>query len=208
MQQGDPQLVAAPVFVMGSIALAFQLIRYPAFGHPVGYALTLGTPLAIIMACTGLFLLVSTIWAAGVGQSFVACFAGTFGGFWLSYGILVLGLQHNWFLIPAASTGRTVAVFAITFAAFFTFLTLASLRLPIIYPLIFGLVVAALCFVACAFLFTPIAYGLLKTAGVIVFVFAALGMSLSWTVMNLSLGGPVFPPLGPALIKPKAAESA
>ena len=93
MNQGDPQLVAAPVFTIGSIALAFQLVRYvvPA---------ALGSPLAIILGCTGLFLLVSTIWAAGVGQSFVAAFAGTFGGFWLSYGILVLALEHDWFKIP------------------------------------------------------------------------------------------------------------
>ena len=41
-------------------------------------------------------------------------------------------------------------------------------------------------------------------AGYVVFVFAALGMSLSWTVMNLSLGGPAFPPLGKPLYTPKA----
>src|SRR5262249_32469537 len=201
MQQGDPQLVAAPVFVIGSIALAFQLVRYPG-----GYLLTLGTPLAIILMCTGVFLLVSTIWAAGVGQSFVACFAGTFGGFWLSYGILVLGLQHTWFLIPAPAVGRTVAIFAIAFASFFFFLTLASLRLPAIYPAIFGLVTLALCLVAAAYLMTPISLNTLKVAGIIVFIFAGLGMSLSWTVMNLSLGGPVFPPLRPTIITATAAE--
>jgi len=199
MQQGDPQLVAAPVFTIGSIALAFQLTQYVS---PVA----LGTPLAIILGTTGLFLLVSTIWAAGVGQSFVACFAGTFGGFWISYGILVLALQHDWFKIPVGDIGRTVAIFAIAFAAFFFFLTLASLRLPIIYTLIFGLVVVALCFVAAAYLKTPIDLDLLKVAGYITFVFAGLGMWLSWTVMNLSLGGPVFPPLGPAVIRPPAAS--
>jgi uncharacterized protein len=200
MQQGDPQLVAAPVFTIGSIALAFQLTQYVS---PVA----LGTPLAIILGTTGLFLLVSTIWAAGVGQSFVACFAGTFGGFWISYGILVLALQHDWFKIPVGDVGRTVAIFAIAFAAFFFFLTLASLRLPIIYTAIFGLVVVALCFVAAAYLKTPIDLDLLKVAGYIVFVFAGLGMWLSWTVMNLSLGGPVFPPLGPPVIRPAPAAS-
>jgi uncharacterized protein len=201
MNQGDPQLVAAPVFVIGSIALALQLTQYvsPA---------ALGTPLAILLGCTGLFLLVSTIWAAGVGQSFVACFAGTFGGFWISYSILVLALEHDWFKIPLADVQRTVAIFAISFAAFFFFLTLASLRLPIIYPLIFGLVVLALCFVAASYLKTPVDTDLLKVAGYIVFVFAGLGMSLSWTVMNLSLGGPAFPPLGPAVIRPKPAAPA
>jgi hypothetical protein len=28
---------------------------------------------------------------------------------------------------------------------------------------------------------------------------------LSWTVMNLSLGGPAFPPLGPAVIRPASS---
>jgi uncharacterized protein len=200
LNQGDPQLVAAPVFTIGSIALAFQLTQYVS---PVA----LGTPLAIILGTTGLFLLVSTIWAAGVGQSFVACFAGTFGGFWISYGILVLALQHDWFKIPVGDVGRTVAIFAIAFAAFFFFLTLASLRLPIIYTAIFGLVVVALCFVAAAYLKTPIDLDLLKVAGYIVFVFAGLGMWLSWTVMNLSLGGPVFPPLGPPVIRPAPAAT-
>ena len=200
MNQGDPQLVAAPVFTIGSIALALQLTQYvsPA---------ALGTPLAIILGTTGLFLLVSTIWAAGVGQSFVACFAGTFGGFWISYGILVLALEHDWFKIPAGDVARTVAVFAISFAAFFFFLTLASIRLPIIYTLIFGLVTVALCLVATAYLQTPIDLDILKAAGYVTFVFAGLGMWLSWTVMNLSLGGPVFPPLGPAIVKPKPAAS-
>jgi uncharacterized protein len=201
--QGDPQLVAAPVFTIGSIALGFQLV-----GYAGPYLLSLGSPIAIVLAATGVFLLVATIWAAAVGQSFVAAFAGTFGGFWLSYGILVLGLQHNWFLIRPADVQRTVAIFAIAFAAFFLFLTLASLRLPLIYPAIFGLVVAALCLVATAYLYTPIDRDILKAAGYVVFVFAGLGMSLSWTVMNLSLGGPAFPPLGPAFIRPKPAPPA
>ena len=65
MERGDPQLVAAPVFTIGSIALAFQLVDY------VGQA-AVGAPLAIILGCTGIFLLASTLWAAYAGQSFVA----------------------------------------------------------------------------------------------------------------------------------------
>lgn len=198
MSQGDPQLVAAPVFTIGSIALACQLVQIVSPG-------ALGAPLAIILMCTGVFLLVSTIWAAAVGQSFVACFAGTFGGFWLAYGVLVLGLLHNWFLIPPKDVANTVAIFAISFAAFFFFLTLASIRLPVIYTAIFALVVVALVLVAVAYLQTPLSLNLLKAAGYVTFVFAALGMLLSWTVMNLSLGGPAFPPLGPPLLKPPAA---
>ncbi len=198
MDRGDPQLVAAPVFTIGSIALAFQLVE---FVSPAA----LGAPLAIVLMCTGLFLLLATAWAASAGQSFVACFAGTFGGFWLAYGVLVLALLHNWFVIPPGDVGRTVAVFAMSFAAFFLFLTLASIRLPIIYTLIFGLVVLALIFVAWAYLKTPVNSTLLHIAGWITFVFAGLGLWLSWTVMNLSLGGPAFPPLGRPLLRPPAS---
>jgi hypothetical protein len=61
--------------------------------------------------------------------------------------------------------------------------------------------------VAAAYLMTPVDEDLLKAAEYVVFVFAGFGMWLSWTVMNLSLGGPAFPPLGPTLIKPKAVPT-
>jgi succinate-acetate transporter protein len=177
-----------------------------------GYAgtpLTAGTPLAVILGCTGVFLVLSTIWAAAAGQSFVAAFAGTFGAFWIAYALLVLAIIHDWFafsaLTDARDLQRTVASFAIAFAAFFFVMTLVSLLLPIIYTLIIGLVTVALCLVAAAYLMTPIDENILKTAGYVVFVFAGLGMWLSWTRMNLSLGGPAFPPLGPAILKPKSS---
>jgi succinate-acetate transporter protein len=195
---GDPQTVAAPVFVIGSIALGMQLVQ-------VVSPAALGSPIAILLGATGLFLLVSTCWAASAGQSFVACFAGTFGGFWIGYSILVLGLLHGWFKIPPGDIADTVVMFTCAFAIFFVFLTLASIRLPIIYTLIFGLVVVALCLVAAAYSMTPVDLDVLKAAGYVVFVFAGLGMWLSWTVMNLSLGGPAFPPLGPPIIKPPSS---
>jgi succinate-acetate transporter protein len=195
--QGDPQLVAIPVFVTGSIALGFQLVEYVSGG-------ALGAPLPIVLMATGL-LLISTVWAAAAGQSFVAAVTGLFGGFWLSYGTLVLGLQHDWFQIPAADVQRTVALFAISWAAIFFFLTIASLRLPMIYTGIIGLVVVALCLVAAAYLQTPVDTDLLRVAGYVVFGFAALGASVFLTVASVSLGGTAFPPLGRPLVRPPAA---
>jgi uncharacterized protein len=112
---------------------------------------------------------------------------------------------HGWFVIPATDVANTVVMFTCAFAIFFVFLTLASLRLPIIYTLILALVVLALCLVAAAYSMTPVDLNVLKAAGDVVFIFAAFGMSLSWTVMNLSLGGPAFPPLGPPVIKPPSS---
>jgi succinate-acetate transporter protein len=196
MAQGDPQVVGVPVFVIGSICLALQLVDW------VPQA-SLGSPLAIILACTGLYLLVSTVWAAALGQSFVAAVFGTFGAFWAAYGFFVLGVLHNWYAIPPEGIQRSVGAFAIAFSAFFFIITIAGLRLPVIYPLIFALVTLALCLVAAAYLMTPPSTDILKVAGFVVFVFAGLGLSLAWTVLNLSLGGPAFPPLGPVLQKPK-----
>ncbi len=203
MDRGDPQILAAPVFTIGSIMLALQLTGY------AGTPLTAGTPLAVILGCTGVFLVLSTIWAAAAGQSFVAAFAGTFGAFWIAYALLVLAIIHDWFafstLQDVRDLQRTVASFAIAFAAFFFIMTLASLRLPVVYTLIIGLVTVALCLVATAYLMTPIDEDILKAAGYVTFVFAGLGMWLSWTRMNLSLGGPAFPPLGPVMMKPKSS---
>lgn len=192
--RGDPQLVAIPVFVTGSMALGFQLVEFVS-------GAALGAPLAVCLMATGLLLLLSTVWAAAVGQSFVAAVTGLFGGFWLSYGTLVLALIHGWFGIPEGDVARTVALFAISWAAIFSLLTIASLRLPAIYPAIIGLVVVALCLVAAAYMSTPVDADLLQAAGYVVFAFAGLGASVFLTVASVSLGGRPFPPLGPPVIR-------
>ena len=45
--------------------------------------------------------MIAAVWAAALGQTLVACIFGLFAGFWLSYAVLVLGLNHDWFAIPA-----------------------------------------------------------------------------------------------------------
>jgi hypothetical protein len=92
---GNPAALGIPVFVAGSVALALALTGYV----PAG---AVGAPLAIIAGATGLGLTIATVWAAAVGQSAVASVFGIFGGFWLSYALLVFGLLHNWFAITPA----------------------------------------------------------------------------------------------------------
>ena len=60
----------------------------------------------------------------------VASIFGIFAGFWLSYATLVLGLLHNWFVLPATDVTHTVAPFQITWLVIIVLLTLATLRLP------------------------------------------------------------------------------
>src|SRR5438270_11066042 len=97
---GDPAILGLPIFVVGSIALGLSLVGYvPAAAG--------GVVVPVIFAATGLGLVISTVWAAALGQTMVACIFGLFAGFWLSFSILVLGLFHNWLLVPAASVNKS-----------------------------------------------------------------------------------------------------
>jgi succinate-acetate transporter protein len=80
---GDPTMIGVPSFVVGSIALGLTLVGYVP-------ATAAGAPIAIILAATGIGLLVAMIWAAALGQSAVAGVFGVFSGFWLSYAVLVI----------------------------------------------------------------------------------------------------------------------
>lgn len=92
---GDPSMLGLGSFIAGSVALGLGLVGVV----PAG---VLGAPLAIILAATALGLLMATIWCAALGQSAVAAVFGIFGTFWLSYAVIVLGLDHNWFASPPA----------------------------------------------------------------------------------------------------------
>lgn len=181
---GDPSVLGLPVFVVGSLALAFQLVGLVS---PAG----LGAPIAIIMAATGLGLVIAAVWAAALGQSIVAAIFGIFAGFWLSYSALVLGLNHNWFVIPAEDVQDTVALFQITWAILIGALTIACLRLPLAFTVVNALIVVALILLA---------YGNLaespnvtKAAGYVTFAFAGVGIYLFLNAASLATGGKGYP---------------
>ena len=85
---GDPAVLGLPSFVAGSVALGLALVGYVS-------AAAGGATLPIILMATGLGLIVSAVWAAALGQTLVACIFGLFAGFWWSYAVLVLGLNHK-----------------------------------------------------------------------------------------------------------------
>src|ERR1700719_2125999 len=170
---GDPSILGLGSFIVGSVALGLSLVGVV----PAG---VLGAPLAIILAATALGLLVSAVWCAALGQSAVAAVFGIFGTFWLSYAVLVLGLDHNWFAIatqatPAASLAAvldTVKLFLIAWLVAIVMLTLATLRLPSAFTALFTLVALALLLLLLAYAGASAAgvpsSGLIKTAGYVV----------------------------------------
>ena len=187
---GDPSMLGLASFIAGSIALGLGLVGVV----PVG---VLGAPLAIILSATALGLLMATIWCAALGQSAVAAVFGIFGTFWLSYGALVLGLDHNWFAITPNAVLATVKLFLVTWLVVIIMLTVATLRLPSAFTAVFALVDLALLLLLIAFAnASPLGVpstGLLKTAGYVVLVFAALGIYLFASAASAGTGGKPLP---------------
>ncbi|WUJ71915.1 acetate uptake transporter family protein [Kribbella soli] len=188
---GDPALIGLPSFIVGSVALGLVLVGYVP-------AAAVGASLPIIVAATGLGLAIAAIWAAAVGQSAVAGVFGIFAGFWWSYGMLVLGLTHNWFGIVAADVLHTQGLYLISWIVVIGMLTLATLRLPAAYTVLFALIEIALVLVLIGTL--QQSAGVLKVAGVVVFVFAAVGVYLFFSSGSQATGGKALP-LGQPLVR-------
>ena len=154
-------------------------------------AAAVGASLPIILAATAAGLFIATIWAAAVGQSAVACVFGVFGGFWLSYAVLVLGLTHNWFGIAATDVVSTQELFLTAWLIAIVLLTLATLRLPLAFTAILGLVDIALLLVLLGT--ANSSTGLLKAGGVVALVFAAVGAYVFVGTAALATGGGALP---------------
>jgi succinate-acetate transporter protein len=183
---GDPSILGLGSFIVGSVALGLALVGVV----PAG---VLGAPLAIILAATALGLLMATVWCAALGQSAVAAVFGIFGTFWLSYAVLVLGLDHNWFAITVTAVLATVKLFLVSWLVAIVMLTLATLRLPSAFTAVFVLVDLALLLLLLGYanaspLGVPSA-GLIKTAGYVILVFSAIGVYLFAGAASAGTGG-------------------
>jgi uncharacterized protein len=194
---GDPSILGLGSFIAGSVALGLGLVGVVPSG-------VLGAPLAIILAATAVGLLMATVWCAILGQSAVAAVFGIFGTFWLSYAVLVLGLDHNWFAITVSAVLATVRLFLLTWLIIMVMLTVSTLRLPSAFTAVFTLVDLALLLLLLAFEQTSAAgvpsSGLLKAGGYAVLAFAALGVYLFYSASQAGTGGKPLP-LGTPLMR-------
>ena len=181
---GDPMAVGLPSFIVGSVALGLVLVGMVP-------ATAVGASLPIILAATAAGLFIATVWSAVVGQSAVACVFGIFAGFWLSYAVLVLGLVHGWFGITLLAVKSTQELFLTAWLIIIVMLTLATLRLPVAYTALFGLIDVALLLVLIGT--ANASSGTLKVAGYVVLLFAALGVYLFFSTVSVATGGKALP---------------
>jgi uncharacterized protein len=116
----------------------------------------------------------------------------------------VLGLDHNWFAITATAILATVKLFLIAWLVAIVMLTLATLRLPLSFSVLFVLVDLALLLLLLGYESASAAgvpsSGLIKTAGYVVLVFAALGVYLFFDAASAGTGGTARFPLGKPLL--------
>ena len=188
---GDPLSLGLPAFIVGSVALGMVLIG---FVSPLGT----GASLPIILAATALGLIISTLWAAAVGQSAVALVLGVYAGFWLSYAFLILGLTHGWFGIGLADLKSSQELFLTAWVVIFSMLALATLRLAAAFTAVIALVdVAVILVLVGVIIVSP---NLLKAGGATAFLFAAVGIYIFFGTASIATGGKPLP-LGRPVLK-------
>ena len=187
----DPGIIGLPAFIVGSIALALVDIQFA----PLTAG---GAAVPIIMTATALGSLIATVWAARVGQVAVAGINGVFTGFWLSYAALFLGLSHGWFGIAPADMARTQEVFLLAWIVVVGLVTLGSLRLPVLWTALLGLVETAfvLSFIGTVQASTTFT----QIAGWVVLAFSAVGGYAFLSSMNTATGGRPLP-MGPPIMR-------
>ena len=188
----DPLMLGLPAFVVGWTGVGLALVG-------VVPAAAIGGIVPVLLLGTAVFQLISAVWAFLLGQSLVAEIFGLFSGIAFSLSILLLGLLHNWFAIPAADVSGVEALFTIAWAIVFVFLTWIMLELPAVYGALMVFVLAALSLLSAAFLTANT--NLLIAGGAAVLAFTALGAYAWLNVASEAGGRPAWPPLGPPLRK-------
>jgi succinate-acetate transporter protein len=188
----DPLMLGLPAFIVGWTCVGLALVG-------VIPAAAIGGIVPILLLGTGVFQLISAVWAFLLGQSLVAAIFGLFSGIAFAFSMFLLGLFHNWFAIPAADVSGVEALFTISWGIVFVFLAWIMFKLPAVYGVIIILVLAALGLLSAAYL-TGNA-NLVTAGGAAVLAFSALGAYAWLNVASEASGGPAWPPLGPPLRK-------
>jgi succinate-acetate transporter protein len=183
-------MVAIPTVIAGAVGLFLTTSGFVTASAALA-------ALPVILAATCLGLLIGTIWAAALGQNIVATLYAVFLGFYLSYGVMQLGLAHDWFHIAPSDAGQVVQVYLICWIFVIVMLTLATLPLPWTFTLLLALVDGALALLLVSVM-TGSTLARLGAAGG-VGAFTLVAVYLYFHVMSVAFGGRGLP-LGRPLV--------
>ncbi len=147
--------------------------------------------LPIILATSALGPLLAALWAMRLGQSAMAGIFGIFAGFWTSYALLLLGLAHGWYGIAEEDVQTTVSAFLLTWVLAVAVLTGVTLRLPLVFTVLFVLIDLALVLVLLGN--ERASSTLSELGGYVVLAFAGVGVYLFASAASVATGGNAFP---------------
>jgi uncharacterized protein len=186
---GDPTVLGLPCFIAGSTSFGLAQAG-------VVPAAAAGAALPVILGFSAVGIFLTTIWAAALGRNVVATVFGIFAGFWLSYGLLLLGITHDWLGVAPASVQAAKELYLVVWLVVIVTLTLTTLRMHLIYTAVFILVDLALLL---SFLgVNEGSAGVSKAGGYVALAFAALGVYLYASAVTVATGGRALP-MGPPL---------
>lgn len=187
---GDPGMLGLPSFIVGAVALGLVDI-----GVLPNAPSTATLPILLAAASIGLF--IATVWSVITSQSAAAGIYGIFGGFYLSYAVLGLGVIHGWLGLSPAAVVDTEKVFLISWLVIVTMLIVATLRLPVVFTALFTLVDVALLLSLLSLIQSSAS--MQKATGWVIMAFSAIGVYLFISAGFHSTGGKELPPGKPIL---------
>lgn len=132
---GNPGLLGLPLTIAGAVGLGFTNTGLVSAG---------AAPVPILLSANAIGLLLTTIWAAALGQNVNATVYGVFLGFYGSFAALSLGQMHDWFGIAPEAATQTTALWLGSWLLVIGLLTVLTQRLPWTYPVLFAVVDVAL----------------------------------------------------------------
>lgn len=176
---GNPGLVGIPLTIAGAIGLGFSNMGYLS---PTG----VGAVLPTILTATAVGLLITTIWAAALGQNSSAGLFGVFFGFYASYAALAIGLINGWYGFTAKDVLAAQVVWFVSWIVTLVLLTVTTLNFPWTYTLLLVLVDVALLLLL--FGATNSSTTLTRAGGVLIIAFIALAAYLYIDAMDRESG--------------------
>jgi succinate-acetate transporter protein len=186
-------LIGMPMLVAGTVAFALSVLRYA----PVGALIPV---LAVVVLAE---VVAAREARRGRAEVLTAFFAG-FAGLWLTYAVLLLGLDHKWFGITPQDTVRAVVLFMASWLVVIVLLGVASLELSAAFTLILLLQAVALVLLLVGTI--RVSAGLLTAAGgVLVVLLAVAAYASIGTIGPVAIRRAL--PLGPALLAPRPDDS-
>ncbi|MBC3193873.1 hypothetical protein H7X46_22690 [Pseudonocardia sp. C8] len=163
----------------------------------VGYLDTTALPggmIPIVTFAAGLFLLLGAVSALGAGDSVTAAIFGVFSAFWTSFGVLLMALNNGWIIdagtgqpLSTEQIGSIQSTYLLSFTLVFVLLTLATLRLPLMFTV--GFVLVDITFVLAYLGVTAGNAGLFPIAGITTFGFCAVFAYILYDAFGQALGG-------------------